>query len=157
METLARVFFLSDLCFPEPRCPLTASAPPARCFPPLHSPSLACLKRYLLSPIILLNDDNHYQITSWWSASPPQLSSNNLCDPTDPRMNPLNPKGLKPYVTWFVADQILHWQPSSYCAVVVHALQRSLLGTTVSWNTTLRKRKENASKSWQNTLPACVV
>ncbi|TEB31350.1 hypothetical protein FA13DRAFT_1629417, partial [Coprinellus micaceus] len=34
-------------------------------------------------------------ISSWWSGSKPEAES---CpyDPTDPKQNPLNPKGLKP-------------------------------------------------------------
>jgi hypothetical protein len=38
------------------------------------------------------------QISSWWSGPKP---ANESCpyDPTDPKQNPLNPKGLKPYVS----------------------------------------------------------
>ncbi|KAH7928213.1 hypothetical protein BV22DRAFT_1103248 [Leucogyrophana mollusca] len=34
-------------------------------------------------------------ITSWWSPSPPPPPKEKY-DPTNPKMNPLNPKGLKP-------------------------------------------------------------
>ncbi|KAH7914078.1 COX17-domain-containing protein [Hygrophoropsis aurantiaca] len=35
-------------------------------------------------------------ISSWWSSSPTPPPSKEKYDPTNPKMNPLNPKGLKP-------------------------------------------------------------
>ncbi|KAF4613636.1 hypothetical protein D9613_007663 [Agrocybe pediades] len=34
------------------------------------------------------------KISSWWSSTPP--ASDKPYNPSDPKMNPLNPKGLKP-------------------------------------------------------------
>ncbi|KAF5324905.1 hypothetical protein D9611_004171 [Ephemerocybe angulata] len=35
------------------------------------------------------------KVSSWWSGSKPEAESKPF-DPTDPKQNPLNPKGLKP-------------------------------------------------------------
>jgi hypothetical protein len=44
---------------------------------------------------LLGNLDWTVQISSWWSGSPSPTAEKPY-DPTDPKQNPLNPKGLKP-------------------------------------------------------------
>ncbi|KAI0818683.1 hypothetical protein BC629DRAFT_669048, partial [Irpex lacteus] len=45
-----------------------------------------------------------WAITSWWGgSSPTPAPESKPFDPTDPKQNPLNPKGLKPYVGDFCA------------------------------------------------------
>ncbi|KAF5373149.1 hypothetical protein D9758_001790 [Tetrapyrgos nigripes] len=36
------------------------------------------------------------KVTSWWSSTGSNSASEEKYDPTNPKMNPLNPQGLKP-------------------------------------------------------------
>ena len=50
--------------------------------------------------LTLTGTRNTKQISSWWggSGSSAPAVQDKPYDPTDPKQNPLNPKGLKPYV-----------------------------------------------------------
>ena len=51
------------------------------------------------------------QISSWWggSSAPTPAAPEKPFDPTDPKQNPLNPKGLKPYVPTQSFPQCRKW------------------------------------------------
>lgn len=63
---------------------------PSRAFTPLYA--FCCLAMFgsVRTHCNALSVPDALQITSWWTPTKPY-------DPTDPKQNPLNPQGLKPY------------------------------------------------------------
>lgn len=102
------------------------------------------------------------QISSWWGGAAAQETK--PYDPTDPKQNPLNPQGVKPYVIHILPVVVHNFNSfiPFFLLLICHTMigaapahRLNLPGMIVSSNLTRRKRTKNARNLSSSISRAC--